>query len=580
LLFLLLLLAGKSICQPRQISPEIQRKYLHVKTGILADRGYSIADIQDTKGLHFQAAPDSVTPGRLYWLKIIVENTGPSARNYVLEILPQLKNTLYYFHPEDRKWITSRSDALNNTGSRLLGRHLVSFAGQSNTTVFVKLDLTGLDFPDQKVSLEIHFKPESAAARHEQNIHTAWICCMVVLLVFMLNNLYVYFSFGDKAVLYYLIAQLGGMVYITSYRWIFHEISPLRLFSIGVHGKIVLYGINNVVMHLAILLTLCGLAAFSRTSLDTKTRLPGYDRALRYGIWSYGLLTLGAMAVNVSGYDLEYHTLAYDNLFCLLLILLMILTGVAGYLRKLPFASTFLLANVLPLTFTLGIPVFHLIFSRQNKENLWIPELAAMAQALAFSIALVARTKAIQKELWAAALNNRQLVFDLKESGYRVQLTQLEIAKINADIDSEKIKNELLEQTLAANQRELASSTLYMVQKNELLNHLKAQIQLLSKPNPSTSQGLKTMSSLIDSSTRLDGDWKKFKMHFEQVHPHFFEELKANHPQLTMKETRLYAYFHMQLSHKEIAALLNIDPASVRRAKTRLLKKMALPETE
>ena len=46
-----------------------------------------------------------------------------------------------------------------------------------------------------------------------------------------------------------------------------------------------------------------------------------------------------------------------------------------------------------------------------------------------------------------------------------------------------------------------------------------------------------------------------------------------------MKETRLYAYLHMKLSHKEIAALLSIDPASVRRAKTRLYTKMAIPET-
>ena len=39
-------------------------------------------------------------------------------------------------------------------------------------------------------------------------------------------------------------------------------------------------------------------------------------------------------------------------------------------------------------------------------------------------------------------------------------------------------------------------------------------------------------------------------------------------------QVRLHAYFHINLSTKEIATLLNIDPASVRRAKTRLLKKM------
>ncbi|HEY8896589.1 MAG TPA: LuxR C-terminal-related transcriptional regulator, partial [Niastella sp.] len=48
------------------------------------------------------------------------------------------------------------------------------------------------------------------------------------------------------------------------------------------------------------------------------------------------------------------------------------------------------------------------------------------------------------------------------------------------------------------------------------------------------------------------------------------------HPTLTKNEIRLCAYFHINLSTKEIASLLNIDPASVRRAKTRLYKKMGV----
>ena len=59
------------------------------------------------------------------------------------------------------------------------------------------------------------------------------------------------------------------------------------------------------------------------------------------------------------------------------------------------------------------------------------------------------------------------------------------------------------------------------------------------------------------------------------MHPRFFEELQESYPALTKHELRLYSYFHIQLSTKEIAALLNIDPASVRRAKTRLFKKIA-----
>ncbi len=50
---------------------------------------------------------------------------------------------------------------------------------------------------------------------------------------------------------------------------------------------------------------------------------------------------------------------------------------------------------------------------------------------------------------------------------------------------------------------------------------------------------------------------------------------QARYPALTSNEQRLSCYFHIQLSTKEIAVLLSIDPASVRRAKTRLFKKIA-----
>ena len=104
---------------------------------------------------------------------------------------------------------------------------------------------------------------------------------------------------------------------------------------------------------------------------------------------------------------------------------------------------------------------------------------------------------------------------------------------------------------------------------------LKQQIQELNTQSPATQTELSGIKSILQTNLYLDEDWAKFKLHFEQVHPRFFEELQARYPALTKHEQRLYCYFHINLSTKEIAALLNIDPASVRRAKTRLYKKMA-----
>ena len=79
----------------------------------------------------------------------------------------------------------------------------------------------------------------------------------------------------------------------------------------------------------------------------------------------------------------------------------------------------------------------------------------------------------------------------------------------------------------------------------------------------------------LNSYVYLDGDWARFNVLFEQVQPRFFDERQTVYPSLSRYEQQLANYFHIQLSAKEIAALLNIDPASVRRAKTRLFKKIA-----
>jgi DNA-binding CsgD family transcriptional regulator len=122
----------------------------------------------------------------------------------------------------------------------------------------------------------------------------------------------------------------------------------------------------------------------------------------------------------------------------------------------------------------------------------------------------------------------------------------------------------------------LASTSLYVQQKNALLAELQAQLRELNRQSPAAKPppALAGVQALLRAGQHLDEDWDRFRLHFEQVHPRFFEELQAKYPALTSHEQQLYCYFHINLSAKEIAALLNIDPASVRRAKTRLYKKI------
>lgn len=62
----------------------------------------------------------------------------------------------------------------------------------------------------------------------------------------------------------------------------------------------------------------------------------------------------------------------------------------------------------------------------------------------------------------------------------------------------------------------------------------------------------------------------------EQSHRSYIEQLKSQNPRLTSYELRLCAYLKSNLSTKEIATILNIQPESVKKAKQRLRRKISL----
>ena len=136
-------------------------------------------------------------------------------------------------------------------------------------------------------------------------------------------------------------------------------------------------------------------------------------------------------------------------------------------------------------------------------------------------------------------------------------------------------QQEKLQLELDLKHRELASSALFAYQKNEMLGNLKEQVdELLLEPDK--PQKLKAIQKFIHSNLHFDDDWNAFKLHFEQVHPRFFEKLQSNFPDLTPNELKLCAYTRINLSNKEIARLLNVNSSSVEMARYRMKKKVGL----
>ena len=153
-------------------------------------------------------------------------------------------------------------------------------------------------------------------------------------------------------------------------------------------------------------------------------------------------------------------------------------------------------------------------------------------------------------------LEKKQRELEMKELESSKKIIKLNNDKLRADIDS---KN-----------RELATSIMSIIKKNEFLSSIKSD--LIAKGNV----GVERVIKIIDKNLNNTDDWKLFQEAFNNADKNFLKKIKSKHPELTPNDLRLCAYLRLNLSSKEIAPLLNISPRSVEVKRYRLRKKMSL----
>lgn len=150
----------------------------------------------------------------------------------------------------------------------------------------------------------------------------------------------------------------------------------------------------------------------------------------------------------------------------------------------------------------------------------------------------------------------------------------LEIKELENERQLMKLRNEQLAEVVDSKNRELAVSSMSLINKNQLLSVIKEDLK-----KTSTEDGNRSVKSLITSITKNiseEDSWKVFKEAFDSTDKDFLKKVKAVHSSLTPNDLRLCAYLRLNLSSKEIAPLLNISVRSVEIKRYRLRKKMEL----
>jgi ligand-binding sensor domain-containing protein/DNA-binding CsgD family transcriptional regulator len=162
----------------------------------------------------------------------------------------------------------------------------------------------------------------------------------------------------------------------------------------------------------------------------------------------------------------------------------------------------------------------------------------------------------------------------VKEQEKLKYLHQLEVERNENEIV--KLKNEKLEADVNFKNKELASTTMHLVQRGKVLSKIKEVVSKLEQmPNAENrSSDFKQIFRLLTEVEKRDADWDQFAIHFDHVHSNFLAEIKDKHPNITANELKLCAYLKMNLSSKEIAQLLSITIRAVEVSRYRLRKKL------
>jgi len=181
-------------------------------------------------------------------------------------------------------------------------------------------------------------------------------------------------------------------------------------------------------------------------------------------------------------------------------------------------------------------------------------------------------------------ITNERIISELKnEIEQRKKAEKERNQRLQERIRAEQKVNQLLKQKhqmeLDLINRELATSSIFISQKNKIIGLIKKDINRLLKHEKNINRAdIAKVLKTIDENIKFDNDWYRIKAHFEKIHPGFFDRLRKNFPQLTPNDHKLCALLRMNLNTKEISHILKITAPSTEISRIRLRKKLILPK--
>jgi len=142
------------------------------------------------------------------------------------------------------------------------------------------------------------------------------------------------------------------------------------------------------------------------------------------------------------------------------------------------------------------------------------------------------------------------------------------------------IEHQNLSEKLEFTSKELTTYVMYLLRKNEFIMSISEKMKkILIEAKPENKKVIKELISELQSNTDMVS-WEEFELRFQHVYTDFYKKLTDNFPDLSPNELRLCAFFRLNMTTKEIAAITYQSLNSIKVGRYRLRKKLGLPKDE
>ena len=137
------------------------------------------------------------------------------------------------------------------------------------------------------------------------------------------------------------------------------------------------------------------------------------------------------------------------------------------------------------------------------------------------------------------------------------------------------------QEDIESKNKNLAKISLMLSQQNHTLEYYGQALKKMK--SLSTYADCKPILQEMEKMLRIynpDQIWQEFSVHFEELHPRFFQRLQSRYPNLTPNESRICALLFLNMSNKEIASITHRSARTVEAVIYQIRKKLNIPLSE